>query len=90
MSAPAADRPLRAQGVSVRRSSEDIMVLAPGPEAEFVLNPTAFALWQLCDGETTVEEMVEAVVQLFLITREQAARDVSAAVQRMRGAGLIR
>jgi len=37
-----------------------------GPQAQrFVLNETASALWELCDGATTPQEMVAAICLLF-------------------------
>ena len=53
------------------------------------LNETAFALWELCDGETSVAEMVLAVCQLFDIEVGRASQDVTQSIEQMREAGLI-
>jgi hypothetical protein len=53
------------------------------------LNATAFALWELCDGRTTLDEMVMAVCQLFDIGPDQATHDVTLTIGQMREVGLL-
>jgi coenzyme PQQ synthesis protein D (PqqD) len=54
-----------------------------------VLNPTARALWEVCDGHTTVEEMVWAVRQLFDVDPTQAETDVNAVLDQLENLELI-
>jgi hypothetical protein len=42
----------------------------------YVLNETASALWELCDGDTGSEEMVNAICQLFDADQTVIAADV--------------
>jgi hypothetical protein len=53
------------------------------------LNPTALALWELCDGSTTTEEMVLAVCELFEVGQPRARDEVSRALADMRAVGLL-
>ncbi|HET9441889.1 MAG TPA: PqqD family protein [Acidimicrobiales bacterium] len=53
------------------------------------VNETASALWDLCDGETTVEEMVDAVCQVCAVEPEQARRDIAAALRHLAAAGAL-
>jgi hypothetical protein len=53
------------------------------------LNPTARAVWELCDGRTTVEEVVEAICQIFLVERDNATAGVVAIVGELEAAGLV-
>lgn len=46
----------------------------------FVLNSTALALWELCDGETTTDEMVLAICQLFDASETVIVADVQGAL----------
>ena len=55
-----------------------------------VLNPSALAIWELCDGETTGAEMVEAVVELARLEPAAAEADVSAALEQLFDLGLVR
>lgn len=56
---------------------------------EYVLNETALALWQLCDGRTGPDEMVDSACELFDADREVVAADVRRALAAMTDAGLL-
>jgi coenzyme PQQ synthesis protein D (PqqD) len=65
------------QQVGLRAETADGTLALIGPTGDrHVLNPTARALWELCDGQTTVEEMVWAVCQIFSVNQDRAALDV--------------
>lgn len=85
-----ADRPVRLPGTVVEGSVEGLVASRAEPPLRVALNPTAAALWKLCDGETTVAEMVSAVCDLFEVTPAQAEADVTAGIEQMRRAGLVR
>ncbi len=55
-----------------------------------VLNQSALAIWELCDGETTGAEMVEAIVELARLEPGTAEADVSGALQQLFDLGLVR
>lgn len=80
-------RPKRADFVTLVRLPDGAVVRRGGQDV--VLNPTALALWELCDGQTDVEEMVSAVCVLFAIDRERARSDVHHALSELAGAGVI-
>lgn len=69
------------EGVHVLRRNDD--------DSEHLVNETALALWQLCDGATTTEEMIEGVCALFDAPREAIADDVASALDQLRQAGLV-
>ena len=50
--------------------------LRPGDERRPLLNATATAIWVLCDGETTPDEMVDAICELSGLPREVVVEDV--------------
>lgn len=80
--------PTRPRRTADRPSVKSITgaVVEPG----VVLNPTALALWELCDGSTAIEEMVAAVSELFAIPPPQARQDVETALRQMLQTGAIR
>lgn len=80
--------PVRSSNLVVERAGDDHIVRRDAHE-DFVLNPTAFALWELCDGQTTVSEMVDAVCDLFDVTRAQARHDVVGSVRHMKEVGIL-
>ncbi len=65
-------------------------VVRPEDADPVALNPTALALWELCDGETAVAEMVSAVAVLFAIDPSAARVDVESALHDMLATGVIR
>lgn len=79
---PAAVHATTSEGAHVLRRHDD--------GSEHLLNETALALWQLCDGTVTAEEMIEGVCALFDAPREAIADDVGAALDQLWRAGLVR
>lgn len=67
----------------VRRGSDDTAVYNPDTGTLHVLNPSALAIWELCDGATTGREMAEAVAELTALDLEAAASDVAAALSQL-------
>jgi len=67
----------------------DGALLQPHDANPVAMNPTAAALWELCDGQTTVDEMVIAVCRLFSVNEAQAITDVQSALVEMQTRGLI-
>lgn len=81
--------PKRLADVFVRPDG-DHAVLHLRPSGDTVrLNSTALAIWELCDGSTTVDEIVAAVAELTGMTAEGVTQDVSTALTKLYRAGLI-
>lgn len=71
---------------------EDTRSVLVDPEAgtSHVLNPTARAIWELCDGTTTLDELVGAICEVFSVPHRDALRDVAAVLGRFEDAGLVK
>lgn len=82
-------RPRRAPDVRVVETSADELVVTAGDRTRIVLNGTARALWELCDGVTTVEEMAGAVNAVFDTDADTARTEVSSGLRDLHEAGLI-
>ncbi|MGN6330767.1 MAG: PqqD family protein [Motilibacteraceae bacterium] len=54
-----------------------------------VLNTTAQAVWELCDGSTTMPEMVHALLTLFDAPEATIRHDVSEALIELSRHGLL-
>jgi hypothetical protein len=52
------------------------------------LDPIARAVWEQCDGMTSITELADAVCQVFPVAREEAVADLSALVDELVAAGL--
>jgi coenzyme PQQ synthesis protein D (PqqD) len=58
-------------------------------DAVCAMNEPALALWELCDGETAPEEMIDAICLLCGVDREVAAFDVGRTLQRLTNEGVL-
>ena len=81
--------PRRAPGMTVLRESDGLRLVGPGGRPDLRLNDTAVALWELCDGVTTVAEMVAAINVLCVGDAAAISADVVDALQRMRGLAVV-
>jgi len=80
-------RPKR-RGETVSRGEETVLynVETGGLHA---LNPSALAIWELCDGETTGAEMAEAVTELAGLDLRATQQDVVTTLEQLHSLGLV-
>ena len=81
--------PRRREGVRLRGEGRDALLVAPGQSTAYALNPTARAVWELCDGTTTIEELTDAICQVFAVERSTAVADVMAVLEGLEASGLV-
>lgn len=84
-----AKRPLRSNEVWLRQAKGENAIYDPATGSVHLLNETARAIWDLCDGETTVEEMVTAIVELCGMHRDIVIEDVDRILTEFGAAGLL-
>jgi hypothetical protein len=84
-----ASRPIRKPGVWLRTSDTENIVFDPDTENVHFLNATAMAIWVLCDGETTADEMIGAICELSGLPRDVVAEDVQRTLLRFIEADIL-
>ncbi len=68
----------------------DLMLFDPASSKFYVLNRTMAFVWRECDGEKTVETILERMTQNFRdVDRASASRDIGAAVEQLVSLGLV-
>jgi PqqD family protein of HPr-rel-A system len=82
-------RPVRKPEVWLRQAAEENAVYNPTTGSVFLLNETALAIWDLCDGETSPDEMVTAVVELTGMHPDVVTEDVERILGEFEEAGLL-
>jgi hypothetical protein len=82
-------KPVRRPGVWLRQAGEENAVYDPLTESVHLLNDTALAIWELCDGETLPGEMVKAICQLFGTPAEVVVEDVNRILIEFEQAGIV-
>jgi len=83
-------RPRRRGDVWVRREGNETAVFDPDSGQLHMLNASALAIWEACDAETTLEEIVDALIELTHLNRLQATVDISVALESLKAAKLVR
>ena len=53
------------------------------------LNSTASFIWKRCDGKTTIQQIVNALIDNFDVELEVARRDVTEVVAKLRSLNLL-
>ena len=81
--------PLRRDDVWVRRTDDEAVLLGPDGKSIHLLNDTAAALWELCDGTTTTGEMVQAILDFFAVSEQQASADVDRTIATFDELGIV-
>ena len=61
----------------------------PETETLHLLNDSARAIWELCDGDTTPEEMARAVSELTGVEYKDASKDVETTLIKLASLGLV-
>jgi hypothetical protein len=83
------DHPERRGEVVQSESSSGWTIYEPSTDALHLLNASAKAIWDLCDGETSTTEIAEAVSELTGLDLSESLRDVEAALEQLRHLGLV-
>jgi hypothetical protein len=82
-------RPTKRGEAWVQREGDRTAVYNPDTGLLHLLNPPALAIWELCDGETTPEEMAAAISEVTGLEAETTLSDVGYALNGLLAAGLI-
>lgn len=64
------------------------VVIHPDSEESHLLNSSARAIWEMCDGVTTNSEMAEAISELTGISVDRARDDVDHTLDKLKRLGL--
>ncbi len=81
--------PLRCDNVLVEGEDDLLMLLREGAEQAVVLNPTSQVIWQLSDGNTSIEAMIDLLDNAFTEPRAELQHDVLTTIAAFLDHGLI-
>ncbi len=82
-------RPLRKEGLFLRQAKGENAVYDPESGKVHLLNATAWAIWDLCDGDTDPEEMIDAICEISRMHRDLVSEDVRRVLKEFDEAGLL-
>lgn len=88
-SAGARTRPRQLPDAKVYRLGEELLIYVPGLETAHALNRSAVAIWELCDGTRTIEDICGEIGDCLRRPGEELAADVRAGLARLEALGLL-
>lgn len=62
--------PKRRDDVLIQESGDETMLYDPNVDELHILNATAQVIWELCDGEHSVEQISDEVSTRFMLTED--------------------
>ena len=84
-----ADLPQRRTDIAVETTPDEARLIDPDSGEIHVLNASAFAIWELCDGQTEPTVMAEALAELTQLDPSEAIQQVRGTIDLLRGKGLV-
>ena len=67
--------PMQAEQVAYRVVEDSAVLVSPEDSQLYWLNPVASRVWELADGQNTVEDIAVLLCQDYEVDRETALRD---------------
>jgi len=81
--------PQRRTGASAVPLDDNLAIYDDVDQLLILLNPSAAAIWEFCDGVTTADDMVEKLGRTFVGDPALIREDVNATLDRLEELGLI-
>lgn len=81
--------PRRREGVIGHTVAEEMVLFSTETETAVSLNLTAAAVWELCDGDATVERIIELLAEDAGVDPATIADDVEAILHQMESLSLL-
>jgi coenzyme PQQ synthesis protein D (PqqD) len=82
-------RPARRDGANAVRLDDDLALYDDAGRLLILLNTSAATVWELCDGTTTLDEMVRTLADAYPEEAAVIADDVRLTVRKLAELGLV-
>jgi hypothetical protein len=83
------DRALTRRPAVDRRLDGDRVLIDVTGKAMYVLNPTAWTIWELCDGQHNADQIVRELVRRYQVEEAAAGPECLAVLRALEAAELI-
>jgi hypothetical protein len=83
------NRVTQSEDVISRRVGNEMVVLKSDANAAHILNTTAAAIWELCDGQHSLDEIAASICDRFEVSFEQARGDIEQIIGRFIKVGIV-
>lgn len=81
--------PKQSQGFLVEKMEGELVLFHPARNIIIHTNETAALIWQMCDGNNTVDQIVEILSGAYPDARDQIAREVPDTIQKFKEQGAL-
>jgi hypothetical protein len=82
-------RPTRSEGLEVSEVADGLVVYQAAPEQVHYLNNTSAVVFELCDGDHSLQEIADTVRDVFSLS-EAPIEEVRTCVDDLAGKGVVR
>jgi PqqD family protein of HPr-rel-A system len=83
------NRVIQASNIISRRIGDEIVLIKDDGKATHVLNKTAAAIWEMCDGEHNLDEIANRMCERFDVSFEEVRGDIEEIIDRLMQAGIL-
>lgn len=83
------NKPHRQIEYRLEQLDDELLLYHPGQTTILYCNPSASVIWQLCDGQRTVEEIAALLTESYPDSAETIAADVETTLRRFAAYGAI-
>lgn len=73
--------PIQAEQVAYRVVEDSAVLVSPEDSQLYWLNPVASRVWELADGQNSIEDIAALLCQEYEVDRETAVRDTEEMVE---------
>jgi hypothetical protein len=83
------DRVIQVENLISRHIGDEMVVLKNNVDCVHILNKTAAAILELCDGERSINEIAERICDRFEVSFEEARADIEEMIGRLIQVGIL-
>lgn len=89
MTAEPGSRPRQVAGFSVKDLGDEVVLFDRAGNRFHQLNGTARAIYLLCDGSRTLDDIARALADSYEVTLEISRRDTAKTIEELQRAGIV-
>jgi hypothetical protein len=82
-------KPLQKPGYLLESIDNELLLYHPAETQVMYCNNTASLIWQLCDGQRSLQEIIELLIDAYPAAADTIAGDVQATIQQFLEHGAI-
>ena len=82
-------KPVRVEGIVLTEADEESILYDAKEGKVHILNRVGAFIWDLCNGENTLEDISRAVAESFEVDEETAQKDIKEFIEELQGMDLL-